>query len=90
MFYQHIPVDVCFFHNSFQTIIKLKERVMLNGKQIKVIQSLFFSTHFFKIIVLGLIHIHILKMDFSAIKLSINIGSGQDRVKFCSSWERHG
>jgi len=47
-FNKHIPVDVCFVQDSFQTIIKLKEGVMLNGKQMKVNQSLFLTAHFFK------------------------------------------
>lgn len=66
-FNKHIPVDVCFVQDSFQTIIKLKECVMLNGKKIKVIQSLLFTTEFF-LIILTLVHIHILKiMDFSVV-----------------------
>lgn len=64
---KHIPVDVCFVQNSFQTIVKLKECVMLNGKQMKVSQSLFFITRLITI-VLTLVHIHILKiMDFSVV-----------------------
>lgn len=64
-FNKHIPVDVCFVQDSFQTIIKLKECVVLNVKQMKGIQSLFFTTHLF-LIVLTLVHIRILKiMAFS-------------------------
>lgn len=31
-FNKYIPVDVCFVQNSFQTIIKLEECVVLDGK----------------------------------------------------------
>jgi len=59
-FNEHIPVDVRFVQDSFQTIIELKECVMLNGKEVKVIQSLSSTPHLFPV-VLTFVHIHILK-----------------------------
>mgnify|MGYP001855257803 CR=1 FL=1 len=59
-FNEHIPVDVRFVQDSFQTIIELKECIMLNGKEVKVIQSLSSTPHLF-LVVLTFVHIHILK-----------------------------